>query len=142
MAKKKKKKKVPLRKLLSRAHKKADKAFSIYIRTVTIGNYSNCAICQQAPVQCCFHFVRRGRKILRWDPRNVIGACNKCNFKEYRDPDLSRAWYIRQFGVEQYLSLVDESKQSYQPTLEDLQKIIDLYTDKLEALRCNIEYGK
>lgn len=75
--------------------------------------------------------MRRGRKILRWDLRNVVGACNRCNFIEYRDPDLSRAWYIRTFGVGQYLSLVDESKQSYQPTLLDLQKIIDKYTADL-----------
>jgi hypothetical protein len=131
---KKKKKKIPLRKQLSRAHKKADKALSEFVREVARQAAGVCLICKVGPIQCCFHFVRRGRKILRWDLRNVVGACNKCNFKEYRDPDLSRAWYIRRFGVEQYLELVDKSVQSYQPTLEELQQIIDTYTTMLKAI--------
>jgi len=131
---KKKKRKIPLRVQLRRAHKKADKALSDYVRKISVSLYGKCPLCGINPIQCCFHFVRRRRKILRWCDKNVIGACNKCNFLEYRDPDLSRAWYIRKFGVEQYLFLVDKSKEAYSPTLEDLQKIIDEFTTKLKDL--------
>jgi hypothetical protein len=150
---KKKKKKVNARKLLSRLHKKADKAISEYVRAVTNAEYGGkCPLCMRGPlipnkptkrdprlevpaVQCCFHFVRRKRKILRWDLRNLTGACHKCNWTEYRDPDPSRAWYLRKYGLEQYLAIVDESAKPFDPTVEYLQGIVDRFTNELECMR-------
>jgi hypothetical protein len=116
--------KVPKRVALRRLEKKADKALSLYIRALTKSLYDGCPLCKENPVQACFHFIRRRRKVLRWDPRNVIGSCHKCNWVEYRFPDPSRAWYIRTFGVEQYLELVDKSAEQFQPTPEFLAGVI------------------
>lgn len=133
---KKRKKKIPLRKLLRRLEKKADKALSEFVRAWTAAKYGpSCVFCRKAPIQCCFHFIRRKRKILRWDFRNVIGACHRCNYIEYRNPDLSRAWYIRTFGVEQYLALVDESEQSFIPDVDYLTRIVDCFTADLAKLK-------
>ena len=137
MAKKqKRKKKVNARKLLSRLHKKADAAISLYVRAVTKAEFGGkCSICLVNPVENCFHFVRRRRKILRWDLRNLTGACHRCNYLEYRDPDPSRAWYIRRHGVEQYLAIVDESAKAFEPTVEYLQAIVDRFTSELESMK-------
>lgn len=53
-----------------------------------------------------------------------------CNWLENRNPDPSRAWYIRRFGVSAYLNLVDKSKDFFEPTEDYLNGIIEKY-DKL-----------
>jgi hypothetical protein len=128
----KRKKKISLRTQLRRLHKKADSALSLFVRAITDREYGGlCPLCHVNPIECCFHFIRRKRKVLRWDIRNVVGACHRCNYLEYRDPDPSRAWFIRKFGVDQYLRIVDESKESFDPTIEFLQGIVDEYTELL-----------
>lgn len=129
--KKKKRKKLPTFKSL---RKKADQAMSEYVRAVTQRAYGICPLCMMKPVQCCFHFVSRKRRILRWDLQNVIGACTTCNYLENYFSDLSRAWYIRRFGVDQYLALVDKAKGDHEYTREELQAIIVSFETKLEEL--------
>ena len=123
----KKKKKVPLRTIMRRLVKKADKVLSLYVRKETIRKYKLCPFCKVEPITVCFHFVRRARKSVRWLPDNTIGACGKCNFREYRNPDPYRAFYIREFGVEKYLAIVDKSQEDFTPTIEYLEKIIETY---------------
>ncbi len=65
----------------------------------------------------------------------MVGACHKCNFIEYRDPDQSRSWFIKTRGVVLYLELVELSKQSFTPTVEFLEMIIDKYDKEKEALK-------
>ena len=96
-------KKISLRTQIKRAAKKADKALSEYVRFLTLAEYGKCPLCIINSIQCCFHFIRRRRKILRWDIRNVVGACHRCNYLEYRHPDPSRGWFIRKYGVDLYL---------------------------------------
>lgn len=123
----KRKKKVPLRTQIRRLQKKADKAFSIYVRKTTIEKYKVCPFCKVESITVCFHFVRRARKSVRWSLDNTIGSCGRCNFKEYRNPDPYRAFYIREFGVEKYLSVVDKSQEDFSPTVEYLESIIKKY---------------
>lgn len=141
MARRKRRKKPVLFRLM----KKADHALSQHVREETAKEYwGKCPLCGRGPliehkptkkdprllvpaIQCCFHFIRRRRKILRWRKENVVGACNRCNYIEYRDPDLSRAWFIKMRGVDLYLRLVDESKESFEPTEEYLRGIIQKY---------------
>lgn len=154
MAKKKRKvdpeaplSKTELNRLVKRLGRKADKALSLYVRALAIRKYQGlCPLCGKDPLQVdpaapkkknkwvCFHFVRRKCKALRWALHNVVGACSRCNYVEYRNPDLSRAWFIREFGVDVYLALVDESVRSFEPTVEFLQDIIDTYQLKLQQL--------
>lgn len=128
MALKRKRRKKPL---LARLKKEADRVVSLWVRNETNHEFGHCPLCPDQsnalPVQCCFHFVRRKRTATRWDTRNLIGACNRCNWIEYRNPDPSRAWFIRQRGVEVYLALVDESAKFWAPTVEELEKIIEDY---------------
>ena len=129
--KKKKRRKKPV---LVRCQNKTDKALSKYIRALAKEKWGICPLCNVNEIECCFHFISRRRKILRWDERNVVGACHTCNFIERRFPDLSRAWFIREYGVTLYLNLVDEAKQSFTPSVIYLEDKIEEYTKKLEEL--------
>lgn len=150
MAKKKKKRKIPLRVQLRRLKIKADKALSEYVREVARREYNNkCPFCHKDPTQpvwnekkkkwmqnkwVCFHFVSRRRKSVRWHEPDVIGACSFCNAKERSYPDPYRAFYIRKFGADKYLALVDKSLETFEPTLEFLQGIVNEYTERLRVL--------
>ena len=127
---KKRKKKIPARTILKRLMGKADKALSVYVRKETTSKYTLCPLCLIKPVEVCFHFVSRRRKLLRWDIRNVVGSCRTCNYVEQFLPDYSRCWYINQFGVDQYLAIVEESKKDFTPTPEFLQSVIAKYSTK------------
>jgi hypothetical protein len=96
--------------------------------------YGKCPLCLKNTIDCCFHFVTRRRKVLRWDIRNVVGACHSCNYLERKWPDISRAWYIRKFGAEQYLAIVDESAKPFQSTAEFLNGIIKENSEALKSL--------
>lgn len=130
MAKKRRKKP-----LLSRLEKKADRALSLYVRDRTRREFNElCPLCGTGKIQACFHFVRRKRKAVRWDDRNVVGSCHRCNYLEYRFPDDSRAWYIRHYGVDAYLSVVDASTKPFTSTVEFLESVIRKYTNLLASL--------
>lgn len=115
-------------KQLSILKKKADAAISLLVRWETNNEYGHCPLCPDQtkanPVQACFHFVRRKRTATRWDTDNLIGSCHRDNWIEYRNPDPSRAWFIRNRGVEKYLKIVDKSMGYFKPTIVDLEKII------------------
>ena len=125
MAKKRKKKLPSLRSL----EKKADRLLSEYIREVTRREYFLCPLCDAGPIQACFHFITRKRKIVRWSVRNVVGSCHRCNFIEQFFPDLSRAWFIRNRGVQTYLDLVDEARGTRDFNREDMAAIIKTFED-------------
>lgn len=133
--KKKRKKVVPKRKLLRRAAKAAHKAMSLYVRAKFELEYGKCPLCKDGPIQAVFHIQRaKYVKKMRYDDRNVIASCHKCNWMEYRNPDPSRAWYIKTYGVEQYLKIVEEGKEDFEFTIEYYESVKADYETKLRAL--------
>ena len=129
---KKRKKKVPIRTQLRRAAKKAHRAMSLYIRAIFQDRYGHCPLCKVRPVQAVFHILRsKYVKSLRYAIKNVIASCHTCNWEEYRNPDPSRAWYIREYGVEQYLALCDDGLKVVEYSLEDYARIAKEYEDLL-----------
>lgn len=133
---KKKRRKKPL---IQRLKKQADEALSLYIREKTRQEFGKCPLCGVGEIECCFHFISRRRVALRWREDNVIGACHTCNWVERKFPDLSRAWFIRNRGVEAYLALVDQAARNWRPDnnflREHLPARIAIYTLKLVVLQ-------
>ena len=128
---KKKRKKLPSLRSLER---KADKLMSLYVRAITIEKYGKCPLCGVNPVQCLFHIISRRRKIVRWNLGNAIGSCSPCNYVENYFSDLSRAWFIRNRGVNTYLRLVDEAMGRREFTREDMQYIIATFERLLQKI--------
>lgn len=75
----------PLNKLTdAQLTKKLDKLFSLYIRQRDSDEdgYGNCATCGKNghyKEMDCGHFIPRGYHSLRWDERNSVLQCAKCN---------------------------------------------------------------
>lgn len=133
--------KAALKKQLKRLSNKADKLFSLYIRARDNRLFNKvCPLCEKKPIQCCFHFITRKRKAVRWNVQNAVGACHTCNYLENYFSDLSRYWYIKKFGVNQYLSLVENGRQDFTPTKEDLENVIITY-NKMLLLESDLSKG-
>lgn len=129
--------KTALAKLVSKLVRKATRVFNKYIRESAKIGSELCPICETNPVQVCFHIVTAKRRSTRFDERNVIGACVPCNYQENYWSDVSRAYYIRTYGVNQYLAIVDKSKEDFDFTVEYLEDIITRYGQKLKELNDN-----
>lgn len=142
--------KVSLKTQIRRLMKKADRALSVFARADAIIKFAGkCPFCGRDPILpvpskdgkkmrkngwVCFHFVRRRRKSVRWELINVVGACAFCNRIEVGNPDPYRAWYIRKFGHEQYLMLVDESAKTFEPDVAFLNSVVEKFTAAFKAL--------
>jgi len=128
-------------KLVKMWEKKADNALSKYVREDTRDKFGGCPFCG-GPVQHCFHFVTRKRRITRWLFINVIGSCKVCNKLERYFPDVSRAWFVKTYGAEVYLNLVRVAQKEWTPrsrmdvdekaaSIRYLQAITNYYKAKL-----------
>lgn len=54
------------------------------------------------PKQCWFHFIRQSRSLkTKFDERNVIYSCLKCNVKMESGEGWAWAWFFKTFGLEQ-----------------------------------------
>ncbi len=145
-----KKKVVPKPVRIRRLKRRADAALSDYARELAKVEYQgNCPLCGKDPTVpvlnkkgkviknrwICFHFVRRRCKSVRWDLSNVIGACEFCNLREKGNPDTSRAWFIRRFGVEKYLRIVDKSAEPFEPDEQFLADVVQTFKTALSKLK-------
>lgn len=140
-----------LGKLVKLWENKADKALSKYVRVSTVKEYNGCPFCG-GPVEHCFHFVTRKRRVVRWLLLNVTGSCKVCNKLERYFPDVSRAWFIKRYGAGVYLDLVRRaqrewvsrtkmSREEMEKSIRYLQAITKHYKEKLVALESSWQYG-
>ena len=120
---KKKRVKLPtIRKLILHA----DKLFSLFIRN----RDKRCVLCGTTLNLTCGHLIKRGKKAVRWSEINCFCLCSGCNYRDNFDHDIYVAWFIRKYGEENYLYLVERSRGVFKPSREYLNAIIKQYEDK------------
>lgn len=113
--------------------KRADDAFSLWIRKRDKEIFGDtCPLCNQEPIQCAFHWVKRGHFATRWDEENVIGACHSCNFLMEYDPSKFFAWHVAKYGPERLQMLVARGRQHAKFSNADLEEITAKYTERLK----------
>lgn len=111
--------------------KKADKAFSDFIRARDKYICQTCSKKLDKSNAHCSHFVGRMNLSTRWNEQNCICQCAEENiFKEGNKP-LFALYLMKKYGNEIVESLVRESRVFYKPTTEDLKEIIKIYQEKL-----------
>ena len=133
MRRRRRRRKIPVRTQIRRLEKKADRLLSLIIRARAVKEFGGkCPFCKENPIEVCFHFISRKRKILRWSLLNVIGACSRCNWRERYFPDLYRAWLIRRIGVRAYLAMVDIATESISYTVEEMSILIESLLEVME----------
>jgi hypothetical protein len=118
--------------------KKLDDTFSAYIRLRD--NYI-CFTCGANKnyfpdiVMQCGHLITRGRHSLRWSERNACCQCRSCNKKHEHFPEIYTALWINKYCQEDYTDLVVMSWKDYKYTLDDLEDLIEYYTNKIQELK-------
>ena len=117
----------------AKAVTKADSAVSLYIREKTRQAYGVCPFCGKE-IQCCFHWVTRGKYSTRWDEDNVLGTCMGCNLDYEHNPHPYISWFIDNYGLDNYDQLIVKSNKIIKYDIFDLEEIILNYSNKLKEL--------
>lgn len=104
LKKAKKIKVVPIPRLM----KKADKAFSQYVRDRDGKCVLDCDKC--TTVIQCGHLIRRGKLSVRFDETNCNAQCSYHNFLHNSEPEHYYRWFIKNYGHLPLIDLVDRSK--------------------------------
>jgi len=113
-----------------RAIKKADDAFSLYIRT----RDKRCVLCGKETELTAGHLITRSRWSVRYDEDNVFCQCTSCNLKHEYYPEIFTAWYISRFGEKKYEELVIKSQQPKKYTTQELLELAEYYKEKTRKL--------
>jgi hypothetical protein len=89
-----------------------------------------CVLCgeKDAKLLQCGHLFSRVAYSTRWDERNLVCQCGPCNLRHELNPHILTAWFVRQFGLSVYETLLVKHK-----------RISKLSTADLEALAEHIE---
>jgi hypothetical protein len=110
--------------------KKVDTAQSKYIRAAT----PYCVQCGTREHLTCGHLITRNCKSVRYDYRNCFTQCRDCNLRHEYNPELFTAWWLEEFGEEEYNNLVRDSKRIRKWTVEELKAIEKSFIDSLEQV--------
>lgn len=112
----------------------ADKWFSLYIRSVSKKLYGPmCPFCSEVESSQCFHFITRSKHSVRWDARNATASCSGCNYTMEFNPHPFVLWYLKRFGEEAYLTLVQDSNKRAGYSRHDLVSIAEKYKSLYET---------
>lgn len=131
--KKKKKKKLPSIGLLKR---KADTAFSLYIRHRDFGICYTCGkkFLVQSSLCHCGHFVPRNYSELRYDEVNNHCQCYGCNVCRKGNLDEYAARLMKDYGNEIIFKLNELKHKEHKWERNELVELADYYDDKLKSL--------
>lgn len=115
---------------------KADKYFSLYIRARDNKKYNGiCPICLSGTIEQCFHIISRKEYAIRWNEKNAIGSCAKCNMLFKQQPHrIFPALMLVIGGLEKYKKLCQMAKIKTKITNWDLEQIIEKCKIKIKEL--------
>jgi 5-methylcytosine-specific restriction endonuclease McrA len=122
---------------VSTLKKKADKVFSIWIRTRDSENgYAECFTCgvQKLISQMqAGHFVSRAVNLLRYDEKNVHAQCYSCNVMKHGDLYTYAKKLDEFYGPGTADELHGQRFATHKFTVAELQQIIERYSNETEA---------
>ena len=109
--------------------------FSFYIRLRDKrANAGLCFYCERRPIECAMHRVKRGKRGVKYDERNVHGGCHSCNFEDNHNPQKFDAIFIRKLGTPLFLDLVARGAVASKRTRVGVLEMTDLYREKVRNL--------
>lgn len=98
--------------------RKADIAFSLYIRALyPVSFFSG------KPTECCFHIVSRSKHSVRWSLDNAVGATMGENYEMEFNPHKFITILIEKRGLPWYEALVRRSNEIRKHSRADLEMI-------------------
>jgi len=114
---------------ISSLKRKADNVFSKWIRerdnNICVLKSEKCILTIQAG-----HLIKRGKMNTRYDEENVHALCMYHNYLDFHEPQHYIAWFVKKYGSDKYLELVERSKQIRQFKRGNFIYIIARYENK------------
>ena len=80
------------------------------------------------------HLKPRGKKRVRWDLTNCNAQCPPCNNLHRFNQSLYELWYIKQYGMDAFVTLTELAIPVWQPRLPDMELIRARLQGALELL--------
>ena len=120
---------------LSSLKRKLDKAFSRHIRdrdTSGVGRhagYGDCVTCGAYRVLQASHFIPRQYLAVRWDERNVHGACAYCNCWQHGNLINYTLYMQNRYGQDVVEELMRLKRTTVKMTREDYNTLLEKYRD-------------
>jgi len=134
-AKPKKPKKVSV----TSAKKRADSAFSLFIRTRdSVNGVCTCVTCVcKVPIKAAHagHFISRKDLSTRYDERNVNAQCFACNIHRKGEQYLHSLYIDAKHGAGTSSELLELSRQLRQMKVQDYLDIAERYKNLLEEIK-------
>lgn len=125
--------------------KEADRIFSIYIRTkYSVNGMVKCYTCQAVkPIKEMQngHYVSRKCNRLRYDENNCRPQCYSCNVCNHGEQSLFGKLLDKEAGFGISDNLMYYKNVSWKFTTEELEKIIEKYSNKISQLLASKAMG-
>jgi 5-methylcytosine-specific restriction endonuclease McrA len=118
---------------------KLDRVFSRFVRMKYADNDGqvSCVTCgKQAHWKEVHagHFVKRQHMSLRWDERNVMPQCVRCNLHMGGRQDDYAAYIVNEYGHATFADLIAKKHETKKWTRPELQELIDIYSERVRVL--------
>ena len=128
----------PKRITVTKAKKKADEAFSLFIRTRdSVKGVCTCATCgAKHPIKAMHagHFISRKHMATRYDERNVNAQCFACNIHNKGEQYKHSLYVDTKYGQGTAQILHELSQTIVQMKAQDYLDIVETYKKKTEVL--------
>ena len=116
-----------------------DAVFALFIKLRDRkAHFGLCALCGVRPIQVAYHILQRGFLAIRWDPRNAVGACSRCNWAELRQrqqhPERLRDRHIKVFGLATIEYLEAKRHEIFKPSVDDLKALVDKFRVEIKKI--------
>lgn len=115
------------------AKQKKKDAIHATLREICLIRHPYCVVCKKSDgVLQGGHLIPKQRsEAVRYDLMNVFTQCSGCNYTHTHNPHPFIAWFIKEYGEEEYLALVEKSRLvvkdrmwELNETHEDLKQIL------------------
>ena len=107
------------------------------IREICLIRHPYCVICKKSDgILQGGHLIPKKRsEAVRYSLDNVFTQCSSCNFKHNQNPHPYIQWYLKEYGQENYDSLVERSKLIVKHKDWELDEIHDTLKQILHQMR-------
>ena len=109
------------------AKQKKKDAIHATIREICLIRHPYCVICGiSGGVLQGGHLIPKARsESVRYDLMNVFTSCQGCNWRHTKNQHPMIEWFIREYGEEEYLSLVEKSRLIIKDRMWELEATHD-----------------
>ena len=107
------------------------------IREICLIRHPYCVICKKSDgILQGGHLIPKKRsEAVRYDLMNVFTVCREHNFIHNHNPHIMIAWFIGEYGAEEYESLVEKSRLVVQYKMWELDEIHETLKQILKDMK-------